>query len=284
MIGYIDVGGGMRDVYGAGVLDYCLDNKISFSYYIGVSAGSANIATFLANQRGRTLRFYRDYSLRKEYMSVDNFLRKGSYIDLDYVYSELSNEGSEDPLDYDSIMKQKSKFLVVVTNAKNGKAEYLDFSEVKKNDYSSLKASCCIPIACRARNIGDDEYFDGGISEPIPIRKAFADGCDKVVVLLTRPVEYHKRHIFPPTVFNRLMKDHPAMGPLMDSCIDKYNDDLEYLRELVKEGKALIVAPDNCCGVETLSKNKNAMVKLYEKGYSDGEKIKEFLSKANCNI
>ena len=30
MTGIIDVGGGMRDIYGAGVLDYCLDNNIKF--------------------------------------------------------------------------------------------------------------------------------------------------------------------------------------------------------------------------------------------------------------
>ena len=30
MTGIIDVGGGMRDIYGSGVLDYCLDNKIDF--------------------------------------------------------------------------------------------------------------------------------------------------------------------------------------------------------------------------------------------------------------
>ena len=34
MTGIIDVGGGMRDIYGSGVLDYCLDNKINFDYII----------------------------------------------------------------------------------------------------------------------------------------------------------------------------------------------------------------------------------------------------------
>ncbi len=53
MIGIIDVGGGTRDIFGSGVFDYCLDNKLIFDYCIGVSAGSANCASYAAGQRGR---------------------------------------------------------------------------------------------------------------------------------------------------------------------------------------------------------------------------------------
>lgn len=31
-------------------------------------------------------------------------------------------------------------------------------------------------------------YFDGGLSDPVPIEKAFADGCDRVVLILTKPL------------------------------------------------------------------------------------------------
>ena len=45
MIGCIDVGGGLRDIYGAGVFDRLLDDGVTFDYCLGVSAGSANIAS-----------------------------------------------------------------------------------------------------------------------------------------------------------------------------------------------------------------------------------------------
>ncbi|MCI2035328.1 MAG: patatin family protein, partial [Oscillospiraceae bacterium] len=32
MTGIVDVGGGLRGIYGAGVFDYCLDRGISFDY------------------------------------------------------------------------------------------------------------------------------------------------------------------------------------------------------------------------------------------------------------
>ena len=81
--GIIDVGGGFRGVYAAGVLDYCMDRSIHFDLGIGISAGSANLITFAANQPRRCLRFFTEYGMRKEYAGVGNFIRKKSYIDMD---------------------------------------------------------------------------------------------------------------------------------------------------------------------------------------------------------
>ena len=46
--GLIVEGGGMKCAYSAGVLDIFLDEGIQFDYCIGVSAGAANSASFLA--------------------------------------------------------------------------------------------------------------------------------------------------------------------------------------------------------------------------------------------
>ena len=53
MMGIVDVGGGMRGVFGCGVTDFLLDNDITFDYCLGVSAGSANLASYVSRQRGR---------------------------------------------------------------------------------------------------------------------------------------------------------------------------------------------------------------------------------------
>lgn len=49
----VDVGGGLRGVYATGVLDRCLEEGVRFDSGVGVSAGSANIASYLAGQKGR---------------------------------------------------------------------------------------------------------------------------------------------------------------------------------------------------------------------------------------
>ena len=69
------VGGGLRGIYGAGVLDRCMEEGVQFDCYIGVSAGSANMCSYVAGQHGRNKPFYQDYSFRKEYMSVGNLVQ-----------------------------------------------------------------------------------------------------------------------------------------------------------------------------------------------------------------
>lgn len=278
MTGYIDVGGGMRAVYGAGVLDRCLDDGTEFSYYIGVSAGSANIISHLGGHRGRTLRFYRDYSCRPEYMSLQNWVTNKAYLDLNYIYTTLTKEGGEDPLDYDVMKSHNCDFYIVTTDAVTGKTEYLDYRKVVRNDYYELKASSCIPIVCPVVEKDGREFYDGGLSDPIPIQKALDAGCDKVVVTLTLPKDYYKPHKAPEALYKALLKKYPQSARLMYSMIDKYNKDLDYLKELEKQGKVLILAPDNCCGVTTLKHPKDGIEALYRKGYENAEKIKSFLA------
>ncbi len=101
--GIIDVGGGFRGIYAVGVLDYCMDQNIKFDLGIGVSAGSANLSSYVAGQRGRNYKFYTEYSFRKQYMSLKNFIFKKSYVDMDYVYGTLCNTDGEYPLDYSTL-------------------------------------------------------------------------------------------------------------------------------------------------------------------------------------
>ena len=85
MIGVIDVGGGNRGAFGAGFFDYCLDEKIVFDYCVGISAGSANVSSYIAKQRGRNYRFYTKHNLSKEAISAHNLLTKHSVVDFHYI-------------------------------------------------------------------------------------------------------------------------------------------------------------------------------------------------------
>ena len=54
----VDVGGRLRGIYAAGVLDRCLEEGIHFDAGVGVSVGNADIASYLAGQKGRNYQFY----------------------------------------------------------------------------------------------------------------------------------------------------------------------------------------------------------------------------------
>lgn len=127
--GVVDTGGGLRGIYATGVLDFCLEQGLRFDVGIGVSAGSGNISAYIAGQKKRNYQFYVEYSARKRYMSMENFIKKKTYIDLDYVYGTLSNSDGENPLDYDAFMKSSQVFLAVATDAVTGEAAWFCQSE-----------------------------------------------------------------------------------------------------------------------------------------------------------
>lgn len=286
-IGIMDVGGGMRDVYGAGIIDYLLDNHIYLPYSIGVSAGAGNLASYVGRQRGRNLAYYEEYSGRPEYMSKRTLLKTGSYLDLNYVYGTLCNEGGEYPLDYVTIMSHpEEEFVICSTDADTAETVYFTKEDITRNDYWTLKASSCIPLICRPVHHDGHSYYDGGIVTPIPYEKAFDDGCDILIIILTLPMDFRlkldkNRRFFP------LLKHHfPNMIPALMTRHEKYNGELEKLLSAdVPGGRVFFIAPDDTCGMDTLTSDPQKMHELYLKGYKDGQTAERIISDAyNSNL
>lgn len=277
-IGIVDVGGGYRGIYAAGVFDYCLDHHIYFDLGIGVSAGSANITSYAAGQQKRNYQFFSEYGLRKEYASTQNLLRKKSYIDLDYVYSTLSNSDGENPLDYDAVVQNPMEIFVVATEAITGKATYFNKQDLTQDDYSILKASCAIPGVCHPYAVKDFLYYDGALGDPVPIKKAFELGCDKVIVLLTKPKDVLRSPGHDPKLAHLIQRKYPVAADKLRQRADHYNEGVAFAKKCVTDGTACIIAPDDTCGVHTLTKDAAKLKQLYHKGYQDGKQIQDFLS------
>ena len=275
--GIIDIGGGMRGIYAAGVFDRCMDEDLKFDLCIGVSAGSANAASYLSGQRGRNYTFYTQYAFRPEYMSFENYLRTGSYIDMDYVYGTLSDSHGEDPFDYAAFAENPTQLLVVGTDARTGRAKYFDKSDFSLDNYAPMKASSAIPGVCHPYPIGDQLYFDGALGDTIPIRKAFSMGCDKVVLILTKPKDRVRKPGKDLILAKRIARRYPNAARRMRLRADWYNLGVQLAKGYEAQGKALIVAPDDTCGVDTLTRDKDAMDRLYQKGYADAAAIRAFL-------
>lgn len=276
--GIIDVGGGFRDIYGAGVLDVCMEQGIQFDYCIGISAGSANLASYLARQPGRSYTFYMEYVFRKEYASPENWLKTRNYVDLDYIYGTLSNSDGENPVDYEAMEKNPAEFLVGACNALTGEPVYFDKSYLRKDHYDIFKASCALPVFCKPYRIGELPCLDGGICDPIPVDRAFADGCDKVVLILTRPVSQPREAKKDRVIADLLSRSYPKAGECMRMRYKTYNDGVARAQALQAQGKVLIIAPDDICGLSTLTKDREKLQRMYDKGVRDAQAIPAFLN------
>ncbi|MEE0204869.1 MAG: patatin family protein [Oscillospiraceae bacterium] len=271
--GIIDVGGGLRGIYGAGVLDRCLEENICFDCCIGVSAGSANMASYLAKQHGRNKPFYDEYSFRKEYMSIKNLVKKHSYLDLDYVYGNLSNRGGENPLNYPAMMKNPAELLVVAADARTGAARYFTKDDVAQDDYRILMASCCIPVVDQPIFIDEVPYFDGGLADPVPLEKALEMGCDRVAVILTKPIALERTGRRDEKLSRLLRRRYPEAARGLSLRAQRYNEAVRKALAMEQEGRACVIAPDSTEGMSTLTKDKDSLGKMYEKGRTDAEKL-----------
>lgn len=275
--GIVDVGGGLRGIYAAGVLDHCLTDGIHFDLGIGVSAGSANIASYVAGQKGRNIRFYMDYSFRKQYMGIGNLLAKRSFVDMDYVYGTLSNSGGENPLDYPALRDNPMEFLVVATDALTGEAKYFTKADLQQDNYDILKASSSIPFVCHPYFIQGVPYYDGALGDPVPVEKALQLGCDRVVLILTKPEHVLRTPEKDRRLAAGIRKKYPLAAEKMCLRAQRYNEGVALAQKYAEQGRVLIISPDDTCGVDTLKKNKESLQRLYEKGYHDGAVIKDFL-------
>ena len=275
--GIVDVGGGFRGIYAAGVMDYCMEHDIRFDLGIGVSAGSANLASYAAGQIGRNYRFYTEYAFRRQYMGIGNFILKHSFIDMDYVYGTLCRADGEYPLDYPSLRDNPMEFYVVAADALTGEVRYFDKGDLRQDDYDIFKASSAIPFVCKPYEVKGVPYYDGALGDPVPVEKAFQLGCDRVVVILTKPEHELRNPQRDQKVAAHIRKKYPAAAEKLCQRAVRYNKSVALAQEYAKQGRVLIVSPDDTCGVDTLKRDKAALHRLYEKGYRDGEKILSYL-------
>lgn len=238
-IGLVCEGGGMKCAYGAGVLDKFYDDHISFDYCVGVSAGSANLASYLAGQRGRNYRFYTKWLKDPEFYGKKAFLHSGDLFGLEYIYGTLTNSDGKDPIDYSAIQKNPAQFELVATKAVSGQPVYLDKSIMKQDDYRAIMASSAIPAACHPIKINGQAYYDGGVSDALPCKRALEQGCDKLVVITSKPRDFQKEPEAHKKLYTLMCHKYPKIVEALDHRHEMYAQQQAFLYQLEKAGKLL---------------------------------------------
>lgn len=259
-------GGTLRPIFSAGVMDALLDNNIMFPYCIGVSAGITNGVSYLSKQYKRNLEVIQKYRLDKRYLSFRNFLKCKSIFGLDFVFDEIPNKLN--PFDMETFRQYKGIALAGVTNADTGKIEYFNCINDLDDKCSILRATCAIPIFFPPIKIKDNYYYDGGLCDPIPIKKAIADGNEKHLIILTRPKEYRKTLTKQNKLAAKIMsKKFPNLIDPLLTRHNLYNETVRFCEELEMEGKAIIIRPTLEQSINSFEKDITKLQKGWQDGY-----------------
>lgn len=277
--GLVLEGGGSRAIYTSGVLDTFIENGIDFPYIVGVSAGSCNGTSFMGKNYRRQHDIGIKYCNDKRYMSMQSALHNGQYLNLDWIFDELSYDLM--PLDNETFENCDTTLCVVTTNAETGKPEYFYPKDMRERGCPYLKASCALPIATKGVEIDGQTYFDGGVTDSIPLKKAFDDGCKKAVVILTQVRGYVKQPIKQQRTARRILRHYPALADAVLKRHEMYNRQLEYVFEQEKKGNCYVIAPAEDLHCSAVEKNVDKLEHIYQLGYAQGklkaDEIKAFI-------
>lgn len=274
-------GGGLRGLYTAGVLDVLMENKIQVDGIVGTSAGALFGVNYFSNQRGRALRYNKEYARDKRYMSFASLLFTGNYVNKNFAYYKMSKE--LDLFDNLTFMNANKEFYAVATDIETGEAEYFQITNPLEQ-MEELRASSAIPGITKIVKINGRKYLDGGVADSIPIGKAISLGYDKIIVVETQPLNYRK---FPLSrAYARFMRlkyfKYPKFVNAMLDRYKRYNDCQEDIVNMDKKGEIFSIRPSKKLDIDMKSKDPNKYQEVYDLGVADAkaaiEELKKYLS------
>ena len=126
-------------------------------------------------------------------MGIRKSIKEKSLLNMDMIFDKYPNELF--PFDYDTYFSSEMEFEVVTTNCITGNAEYLKEKQDRERLMKICRASSSMPLVSPIVNVDGIPYLDGGLADSIPINRATKFGNKKIVLILTRNLEYRKKPI-----------------------------------------------------------------------------------------
>lgn len=268
--GLVLEGGGMRGVFTCGVLDYFLDQGITFPYTVGVSAGACNGLSYMSGQRGRAKYSNIDMMEKYQFIGMKYLWTQHSILDQKLLYQDFPERLV--PYDFEAYSNNPGEFEMVTTNCLTGKACYLS----EKKDWDRMiaiaRASSSLPYVCPIAYVDGIPMLDGGIVDSIPVERARSLGYEKNVVVLTRNKGYRKKNQ-DLRIPHFIYKKYPRLRVVLSHRCSCYNEQLELVERLEEEGKIIVIRPENPVVVDRIEKNIKKLEDLYQEGYECARKV-----------
>ena len=277
--GLVLEGGGMRALFTAGVLDAFLEKSLCIDTMVSVSAGALFGVNYVSQQKGRAVRYNIKFAGDKRYMSLRNWFKTGNVLDKKFAYYDLPMK--LDVFDEKTFSESNINFYIVLTNIETGKAEYILIKDVF-DQMEYLRATSALPFASKIIKIDGKKYLDGGITDPVPIDYCKKMGCDKLIVVLTRPKGKYKEDKLN-WLFKIVYKKYPKLVERLVNMENDYKKTLKKIIELEDKGEIFVIRPDEVLDIGRLETNKEKIKEIYNKGLEKGrkeiEKLEKYLNK-----
>ena len=264
-IGLVLEGGAMRGMYTAGVVDTFLDKDFWVDGIISVSAGALFGVNYPSRQKGRAIRYNKKFISDNRYISFKSLLSTGNIVNKDFAFYEVPFK--YDVFDNKTFKESDIDFYVAVTNLQTAQAEYVKLID-PLGQMEVLRATSAMPYVSRPVEIDGIPYLDGAIADSIPVEQMQKLGYDKIIVILTRTLDYRKSKPMA-WIAKWFYRRYPDFADAVNQRYAMYNQQVENVIKLAEKGDIFVIRPSVDLKIKRIEKDPNKLQAMYELGMKD---------------
>ena len=267
-------GGGSRGVFSFGVIDSFIKASYNpFDIHLGVSNGAVVQLWYLLAVSDYNLDKML-FSASRDYVRYSNLLFNKSIMNFEKLYQDANKVF---PIDFDRLQDNLAgkNFYVVVSDAGSGKPEYIELS--KENYINEMLATGSLPVLMKnAILIEGKRKYDGGITDPIPVQKAYEMGAKEIIIIRTYEQTFIRKTKLENYIAAFATRSYPNISKALKENTTTYNSALEFINNPPSDCKILQICPPQRLSTRRATTNVNIMKADYKIGMNCGE---EFLEK-----
>ena len=267
-------GGGSRGVFSFGVIDSFIKASYNpFDIHLGVSNGAVVQLWYLLAVSDYNLDKML-FSASRDYVRYSNLLFNKSIMNFEKLYQDANKVF---PIDFDRLQDNLAgkNFYVVVSDAGSGKPEYIELS--KENYINEMLATGSLPVLMKnAILLEGKRKYDGGITDPIPVQKAYEMGAKEIVIIRTYEQAFIRKTKLENYIAAFATRSYPNISKALKENTTTYNSALEFVNNPPSDCKILQICPPQRLSTKRATTNVDIMKADYQIGMNCGE---EFLEK-----
>lgn len=262
--GLVLEGGAMRGMFTCGVIDVFLENNIAFDGLSGISAGAIFGCNYKSKQIGRGVRYNKKWGRDPRYFGIRSLLLTGDLYGRDFCYHKIIDE--LDPIDRKTYKENSIDFFIGATDIENGVIRYFNSKEVDHRTVEWIRASASMPLVSNVVEIDGYKLLDGGMIDPIPYSIMIKNGYEKNVIVLTQPRDFIKTKTSMVPILRLKYRKYPKLVNAMANRHILYNNQLDEIRQLEKDGKVYVIAPYESLNIKRTENNPDELERVYQIG------------------
>ena len=209
------------------------------------------------------------YAARGDYLDYKNIFTGGDIIKFHKMYED--GEKMFKP-NMEKIRKtvEGKKYIAVVTDALSAQAEYHEFGDDEW--MPKMIASGTLPVLVRTPSMIDGRRkFDGGVADPLPVRKAYELGAKRIIVIRTYEEKFKRKLKLENYIGAFFSKEYPELRKALLKHDKTYNTALEFIHNPPSDCEVIQLCPPTRLKSKRDSKN----VDILKADYNLGQRVAE---------